>query len=169
MGRSNREIRIALARIFGNNCMFKKSHAEEFIEKLGIIKTYKQYKKQLHYTSKKIKQLEKMMTLHHLKHKSEEGSTSIENGAIINELAHRYIHSLPRNQEEIINDYIREWKKIHYQNCEMIIEDIPESDFEINLAEIEVEDKIRVKPFNRAKVKRETRKRIQEYYQEQGE
>lgn len=163
----NRNIRIDLARIFGSGCMFRKSHAEEFIEKLGSIKTYKEYKKETKYKSKKIKQFESLMTLHHLRHRSEGGDTSVENGAIINELAHRYIHSLPRNQEEIINDYIRAWKKQNYGKCTVdIAEELPESGFEVDLAEIDVKEKdLIIKPFSRAKAKRETQKAIDEYYQ----
>lgn len=162
----NRKIRIELARIFGSGCMFKKSQAERFIEKLGSIKTYKQYKKETRYKSRKIKQFEEIMTLHHLRHKSEGGDTSVENGAIINELAHRYIHSLPRNQEEIINDYIRAWKKQRYGKCEIeLTDDIPETEFEVDISEIEIKKELIVKRFNRAKVKRETRKFIDEYYQ----
>ena len=71
MSKSNREIRIALARIFGSGCMFRKSHAEEFIEKLGNIKTYKLYKQGTKYKSHKIQQLESIMTLHHLQHKAD--------------------------------------------------------------------------------------------------
>lgn len=170
MGKSkaNRGIRIALARIFGSGCMFRKSNAEEFIEKIGSIKTYKQYKRETRYKSKKIKQFESIMTLHHLQHRSEGGSTSVENGAIINELAHRYIHSLPRNQEEIINDYIRAWKRQNYGKCTVdIVEELPEEEFEIDLAELDVGEKdLIIKPFNRAKIKRETRKAIDEYYQD---
>lgn len=166
--KSNRKTRIELARIFGTGCMFRKSHAEEFIEKLGTIKTYKRYKEETRYKSKKIKQFESLMTLHHLRHRSEGGDTSVENGAIINELAHRYIHSLPRNQEEIINDYIREWKKQNYGKCTVdIVEELPEPEFEIDLVEIDVKEKdLIIKPFSRAKVKRETRQAIDEYYQE---
>lgn len=46
MSKSNREIRIALARIFGSGCMFRKSHVEEFVESLGTIKTYKRFKEE---------------------------------------------------------------------------------------------------------------------------
>ena len=69
--KSNRRIRIALARTFGDGCMFKKSHSEQFVEKLGTIKTYKRYKVEKRYTGKQIRQLEAWMTLHHLKHRSE--------------------------------------------------------------------------------------------------
>lgn len=149
--------------------MFRKSHAEEFVEKLGTIKTYKRFKQEKRYTGKKAKRLEQTMTLHHLQHCSEKGSTSVENGAIINELAHRYMHSLPRNQEEIINDYIREWKKRNFGKCEiMIVDDIEKCDFEIDFAEVELEKELIIKPFNRAKNKRETKKAYEEYLDELG-
>lgn len=38
------------------------------------------------------------------------GGTNIENGAILSELAHRYIHSLSREDEELINNMIRQYK-----------------------------------------------------------
>ena len=88
------------------------------------------------------------------------------NGAIINELAHRYMHSLPRSQEEVINDYIREWKKRYYEKCEIELAENLNEDFEIDLAELElVPPKLEVKKFNRAKTKRETKELIQEYYE----
>lgn len=111
MGNQNRSARIMLARIYGSGCMFKKSGAERYVEKLGTIKTYKRYKEERRYTSKKIKALESLMTYHHLKHKSNGGKPTIENGAILSALVHQYIHSLPRNQEELINDYLREYKR----------------------------------------------------------
>ena len=49
--------------------------------------------------------------MHHLRHRSENGATSIENGANVAEVAHQYMHSLPRDQEEIINNMLREWKR----------------------------------------------------------
>lgn len=35
---------------------------------------------------------------------------SLENGVVINRLAHQYLHSLPREQEEVINNMLREYK-----------------------------------------------------------
>lgn len=84
-------------------------------------------------------------------------------------MAHRYIHSLPRNQEEIINDYIREWKKQNYAKCEMQIEELPEPEFEINLSEIEIKDKLKIKPLTRAQLKVQTRKAYEEYLNEREE
>lgn len=82
------------------------------------------------------------------------------------------MHSLPRSQEEIINNYIREWKKRHYKKCtieiiEELPEEVPEEDFEVDLIELEIMAKeIKVKKFNRAKVKKETKELIDAYFEE---
>lgn len=107
---SNKKKREELERIYGKGSMFQKSRTEEYIETLPTIKGYKKYVKEKRYTSKDINKLTKRMNYHHLVHRSEGGATTIENGAVVTELEHRYIHSLPRNQEEIVNDHIREWK-----------------------------------------------------------
>lgn len=109
--KKNRKIREALERIYGEGCMFQKARIEQRIEELGGIKTYKQFKEEHKYTLKKIKAFENIQTLHHLVHKSEKGQTTIENGAVVNSLAHTYLHSLPRADEEKINDMLREYKK----------------------------------------------------------
>lgn len=75
MGNQNRSARIMLARIYGSGCMFKKSGAEKYIEKLGTIKTYKRYKEERRYTSKKMRALESLMTYHHLVHKANRRET----------------------------------------------------------------------------------------------
>lgn len=158
--KKNKQIRLALARIYGSGCMFKKSGAEKYIEKLGHIKTYKKFKEEKHYTSKKIKTLESLLTLHHLKHKSEGGKAEVQNGAIINALAHSYMHSLPRSEEELINDYIREYKR-NIDKGEIPIEytDELEAPVEIVCAEIRVENnKVKVRQLERRKEKREMQK-----------
>lgn len=159
MSNSNREARLALARIFGNTCMFRKAHVEDFVDNLGTIKTYKTFKEEKHYASKKAKCLEQMLTYHHLKHKSEGGRATIENGAIINELAHRYLHLLPRNQEEIINDYLREWKREHYDRCNIELVEELEDPFEVETAEMSVESEgIKFKKLSKKERKQKQRK-----------
>lgn len=159
MSNENRSVRIALAGIFGSGCMFRKSHAEEFIEKLGTIKTYKTFKEEKCYTPKQVRCLEQRMTLHHLKHKSEGGKANLQNGAIINELAHRYMHSLPRNQEEIINDYIREWKRENYGKMTIDFVEEIEQPFDVDMTEMVVEKtKITFKKLSRKQKKQQIRK-----------
>lgn len=107
---SNKKKREQLEEIYGKGSMFEKSHTEDYISTLPKIKGYKKFLKEKHFTSKEIKKLTERMNYHHLEHKADGGATSIENGAIVNELEHRYLHSLPRNQEEVINNHIRQWK-----------------------------------------------------------
>lgn len=107
---SNKQKREELEQIYGKGSMFEKAQSEQYIETLPRIKGYKKYIQEKRYTGKEIRRLTKSMNYHHLKHKSEGGETSIENGAVVNEMEHRYMHSLPRQHEEIINDHIRQWK-----------------------------------------------------------
>lgn len=107
---NNRGVRQQLEAKYGKGCMFKKCHAKEQIEALHTIKTYKIFLATTRYSGKKIRQLEANMTLHHLRHRSEGGKTDEENGAIVSEMAHRYIHSLPRDQEEVVNNMLRRFK-----------------------------------------------------------
>ena len=98
---SNKQVHNELARIYGNKCMFLASHCDTV--------HYKQYKAR--YTSKQLQKLIKNITVHHLKHRSEGGHTDIKNCSLVSELAHRYIHTLPRDEEEIINNKIRQYKE----------------------------------------------------------
>ena len=72
----NKKVREELEAIFGKNCMFKMARIAERIEAMGGIKTYKEFIEERRYTSKKIIQLERIRTLHHLKHRSERWSNN---------------------------------------------------------------------------------------------
>lgn len=170
MSSKNKKIRQNLERIFGKGCMFQKAYIAERIEAMGGIKTYKQFIKERKYTLKEIRRLEANITLHHLKHRSEGGATSEYNSANINELAHRYTHSLPRNHEEVVNNMLREYKREgrEYDLVPVRLEEEIDIDFEIKMAEMEISDESNVvirpikKKFNRAKENREFRRRIEE-------
>lgn len=107
---TNKSAKQELERVYGKGCMFKKAHIEEQIEALRTIKTYRRFLQETRYTGRKIHLLESNLTYHHLKHRSEGGKSTLENGAVIGELPHRYIHSLSRQEEEIINNMFREYK-----------------------------------------------------------
>lgn len=106
----NKVIRERLERIYGKGCMFQKALIAERIEAMGEIKTYKQYIQEHRYSFKKIKKLEETMTLHHIKHRAEGAPTSERNGAVVNSLAHGYLHSLDRAEEEIVNGMLKDYK-----------------------------------------------------------
>ena len=160
--------------IYGKGCMFKRAHIEELIERIGNIKTYRQYKEEIHYKRRKVNSLESSLTYHHLKHRSEGGHTTIDNGAVVNELAHRYMHSLPREQEEVINDILREFK--FRLSGGILIPDEQglqiQQPFSVDFSELDMTDYIEIdvydnseqdrQKFNRAKQKRDTRRLIRE-------
>ena len=94
------------------------------------------------------------------------GATSEHNGAVMNALAHAYSHSLPREQEEIINNMLRDFK---FRASTISIEDkvkVEGKEMEFDLSdciEIPLEPIKRKEKFNRAKTKQETRNKIREW------
>lgn len=136
--KKNRKIREELERIYGKGCMFQKAKIEKRIEEIGGIKTYKQFKEQHRFTLKRERVFENMMTLHHLKHLSEGGETTLENGAVVGSLPHMYMHSLPREQEEVINDMLRSFKE-----CKVVYEDF-ESPIKIKIRELSIDKRGRL-------------------------
>lgn len=172
----NRQIRQQLARLYGKGCFFERAHIAEKIEKMGGIKTYKKFLQEKRYTGKKIVN---QISMHHLCHRSEGGSTTVYNGANVSTVAHQYLHSLPRDQEEIINNELRRFK-YNIDMVRMSIGDQQVSFDKINLPDsafnmedtltialeddLEIEDDtLKKKPkFNRAKTKRQFQKMIEE-------
>lgn len=138
--RGNKKIRKRLEKKYGKGCMFKKSHIEEKIEAKRTIKTYKQFIEEKHFTGKMIYIYENQMNLHHLKHRSEGGETTMENGAVVSALAHMYMHSLPREQEEEINEELRQYKK-GIDECKVVLVDEIETPYKICPLEIFLEER----------------------------
>ena len=166
----NKVIRERLEKIYGKGCMFQKAYIAERIEAMGGIKTYREYIQEHKYTFKKVKKLESTMTLHHLKHRAEGGATSERNGAVVSALGQGYLHSLPKEHEEIVNGMLRDYKAGidagRYERVDVEISDDFNSGIEINMAELSADDeKIvieRPKKYNRAAMKREMRKIIED-------
>lgn len=172
----NRQMRRQLEKLYGKGCFFERAHIAEKIEQIGGIKTYRKFVQEKRYSGKKITY---QISYHHLKHVSENGSTTVYNGANVSTIAHQYLHSLPRNQEEIINNELRRFKynidmarmsigdqqvsfdKINLPDSAFNMEDTLTITLEDDL-EIE-EDTLKKKPkFNRAKIKRQFQKMIEE-------
>ena len=103
----NKNIKEQLIKEYGNGCMFERAHIAERIAARGGIRTFKSFQTEKRFKGQK---LSYQLTLHHLQHRSEGGKTSVENGAVVSEAAHQYIHSLPRDEEECINNMLREFK-----------------------------------------------------------
>lgn len=157
---SNRQKRKELEAIYGEGCMFEKSKAEEYVSTLPYIKGFKKFVKEKHFTSKEIAKLKKRMNYHHLEHRADGGSTSLENGAVINELAHRYIHSLPRQHEEIINNHIRQWKADFIVLTAEKVVDSKEVDIDLSKDYIEIPVKEYKKPIKKPKSPEERKQQL---------
>lgn len=106
MGKGNKQAKKRLIRLYGRVDMFDTANVESVLEALGIT-GYKVFEERKRFTGKPIDQ---QLTFHHLRHRSEGGDHSVENGALIGKTHHEYMHSLPRDEEEIANNLIREWK-----------------------------------------------------------
>lgn len=166
--KQNKKIREELEKIYGKGCMFEKAKIAEKIEQKKTIKTYKKFIEGKRFSGKIIKKYKDTMTLHHLQHRSEKGKTTVENGAVVNSLAHMYLHSLPRNQEEFINNELREYKRQIDENrnageCEVVLADDLEVPYEVQAIEFSVNEKGK---YNRAKKLQEDRKMIKEWEEE---
>lgn len=166
----NKVIRERLEKIYGKGCMFQKALIAERIEAMGGIKTYKEYIQEHKYTFKKVKKLESTMTLHHLKHRAEGGATSERNGAIVNALGQGYLHSLPKEHEEIVNGMLRDYKagidEGRYERVDVELCEELDTGISINFAELSAEDDRIIiqkpKKYNRAAMKREMRAIIED-------
>lgn len=180
MGKNNKRAKEELMELYGKGCMFEKAHIAERIAKMGGIKTYASYLAGKKFKGKSIK---KQLTYHHLQHKSDGGRATVENGAVVDVTAHAYLHSLPRHQEEIINNMLRAYK-INFMELnqgqvlgagslevedeiEFISIPIEQDEGEIRRARA-IYEKKRQEEFNRAKIKRDTRRLIDEYWEKRN-
>lgn len=111
------------------------------------------------------------------------GATSVYNGANVSTIAHQYLHSLPRDQEEIINNELRQFKyqidmarmsvgdknlsfeKINISNETLDMEDVIEIPLEDN-SKLQAETEKKKPKFNRAKEKRQFQQMIEESEEE---
>lgn len=160
MSKSNKKARQALEQIYGKGC---------FIERMGI------------RSIAGAKTIDKQITYHHLRKKEHGGDASVENGANLAWGNHKWLHSLPPKEQAALNDEIRAWK-INFlvmngkgeiqdsgqvtfpsltsaDDCIIIkAEDTTKEQYE----ELQKQKEQRKQKFNRAQVKREWNKRIEE-------
>lgn len=166
MSKKNSKARKDLERIFGKGC---------FMERAGI------------RTIKGVRKDARLMTYHHLKHKSEGGKATTENGANLYLENHQFLHSLPRGEEERINNAIRRWKAnfLALKGLSEITDsasvDFPDLTKDEDCVIIELEQNTeeqekmlkkikKQQKFSRAQVKRQTQKLIdEELYEEDFE
>ena len=97
MGSKNRGIRNKLIKIFGNKCMIEEAGIRYIpMSKRKKIKGYKKFQERI--------------TFHHIKERKDGGERSIENGALIKSYNHQWLHSLPEEEKEKVNQKIQQYK-----------------------------------------------------------
>lgn len=87
--KNNSRARKKLKEIFGDGC---------FLERMGVRKI------------KGVRKIDRMITYHHLRKRSDGGRATPENGANLAWENHQWLHSLPEAEQEQLNQEIRKWK-----------------------------------------------------------
>ena len=142
----NKSVREELERIYGKHCMIHQ----------GIRKLRPPTPKKCKYKGKSIAS---QITLHHLVPLRKGGPTNLVNGSLVCRRCHDWLEQLPNVEREKVNNELREYKRQHSKELEVVLTDDIELPFEIK--------PIIFEPYSRAKVKADTRKAVEEY--EKGE
>lgn len=154
MGKSNKSIKDKMIEIYGPEC---------FIEKLHLRKDSGPRK----YTGKNQMKRMKQLTYHHIKEKRNGGRATLENGALLSAENHAWFNKQSPQAQEFMNTAFQEYKKrVKFAINTAVIQngEIPKAQsIEIDMSdciEIPLEDNNR--KYNRAKIKREFQKIVDE-------
>lgn len=146
---SNKKAKEALIRLYGAEC---------FIDKLKL-RTDVEPKR---YTGKGQKAKMKQLTYHHIRMKKDGGKATVENGALLSAENHSWFHKQSPEVQRQMNDLFQEYKR-QSQECEVVFVDELNLGFEIKPLVFSIDEREQKKEkYNRAKVKREFQKRIDE-------
>ena len=161
---SNKSARQLLERQFGKICM---------VEATGIRYIPKSERRKIRGYTK----YDDVLTFHHIKERAKGGKATPENGALVRGYNHRWLHSLPPTEKEKVNNALVEFKVAFLQhNGQSLTSEGPAQsltfDYDLSAEDSVVikaydntmEDMEKRQKFNRAKVKRETKRKIDEYY-----
>jgi hypothetical protein len=143
MGKGNKSAKEKLIAIYGAEC---------FIDKLHL-----RPEKERRYTGKKQYQRMKQLTYHHIKEKSKGGQATLENGAVLSLENHIWFNKQTPEKQAEMNKKFQEYKK-----CGVVLVEDLGLDIEIKAMPFEVPEERPKQKFNRAKVNREFRKRVEE-------
>ena len=99
-----------LIRVFGRKSMYQEARIDDIIRPL-FGKSYEEYEKSHPFDEGRMMTMKTKIAYHHMQHISEEGDTSIENGALVTSLEHAFIHTLSRYEEEVVNSELRKYKE----------------------------------------------------------
>lgn len=150
---SNKSAKNKLIELYGEEC---------FIEKLHLRKGG--YKEK--YTGKAQREKMKQLTYHHIVKKEQGGRATVENGALLSAENHSWFHKQTPTKQAELNRIFQEYKLgiLEIHNGEVVQSQVLDLDF--SMSEYDV---IPVEPdnqeYNRARVKRQTRKALEKYYE----
>ena len=152
MSGSNKRAKQKLIELYGEEC---------FIEKLHLRKdNIEKYKGKGQY--KRMKQL----TYHHIIKKEDGGKATLENGALLSAENHMWFNKQSPAEQARLNNIFQQYKMGVLEMCngKIISTETIKIDFkmeEYDVIPLEVDNR----EYNRAKVKRETRKALEQYYE----
>lgn len=153
MSKSNKKAKQKLIELYGEECFIEKLHLRP-----GGYK--EKYKSQGQY--KRMKQL----TYHHITKKEHGGKATVENGALLSAENHAWLNKQSPAEQARLNNIFQQYKMgvLEMRNGRIVQSEIVQLDLKM-----EEYDSIPLEPdnrkYNRAKVKKETQKAIDRYYE----
>lgn len=149
---SNKKAKEELMRIYGAEC---------FIEKLKLRKEPKK-----HYTGKGQMKRMKQLTYHHIKTKKDGGRATRENGVLLSAENHSWFHQQSPQTQGYMNAIFQEYKR-QVDECQVVFVDELDLGFEIKPIAFAIDEKgqmldMKKEKYNRAKVKEEFRRKVDE-------
>lgn len=150
---SNKSAKNKLIELYGEECFIEKLH----LRPNGYKEKYKskgQYKRM------------KQLTFHHIVKKEHGGRATVENGALLSAENHSWFHKQTPIEQARLNDIFQQYKLgiLEMNNGRVVQAQTINLDFELQEYDV-----IPVYPddrkYNRAKVKKETERLIERYYE----
>ena len=108
----------------------------------------------------------KQLTYHHIVKREHGGRTTVENGALLSAENHQWFNKQSEIKQAIMNDMFQQYKLgiLEMNNGQVVQHQVVELDFNMDdYYSIPLEPDNR--KYNRARVKEETRRKIERYYE----
>ena len=148
---SNKNAKMKLIQLYGEECFMEKLH----LRPGGYKEKYKskgQYKRM------------KQLTFHHILEKRNNGRATVDNGALLSAENHAWFHKQSAAKQAELNRIFQKYKLgiLEMQDGRVIQAQVLDFDMEeYDVIPLQPDDRV----YNRARVKRETRKALEEYYE----
>lgn len=166
----NKTGRTLLEYYYGKGC---------FMERAGIREITKKQEKVIKKRIRGFKKLDRTITYHHLQKKENGGEVTVENGANIAAYNHEWLNRQPPEIQEEINNKLREFKlkvdciQMNFKEKDVEVEKVgrievsnDEDEYMVIPAYDNVEEYGKKDKFNRNKSKLDTKRLIDDYYNE---